>query len=686
MIFFIEGASSQNIFSGEPIQVVGAMNSYSTNAAANSTYRRVSINTGNPTDGRGQWVKTYFAASSSGQVNNSNMLGGSGNGFLFISGPSTNRFQNKWVFSAVSQAKLDTVNTCNAYNSGNDMGLNMSNPGYYTFVFNDCGYSNSNARFYAAYTNNTPISINSQTLSLGANNTSTIVIQTSASPSNGEFVYLRYTNGTSFSSTGTSTIVQANSTNAPTNTSWLANIPAQNNGAILRYYVFTSTVSLNKLNNMSEMDKSLSCLSVLDNSGNNYSYTFTPKYSIGFRVDMGSQICNGFDSITVIGNNNAFANWSTAYKLSNIPSSNIYGISLIIDSSSTLQYKYRLHKNGAITWESNFSTSSGNRELNLNKDTILGNACFNSLTASCPAAPAPSTISFLTDLSKTTPDPQGRVYVMGSFTNPTWSAGALRMFPVNGMPGYYQRIVTNVCPTTFEFKFVNGDSSLANTPESFPNPLQRSCTVSNGVGGFNRTYTRTSSNPVNLYFVFDSCTTALPVELIHFTAQVENEQIILYWQTAWEQNNKGFWVEASENGSEFETIGFVEGKGNSNQLNSYSFLTRNNYNFDFFRLKQEDSDGGVQYSNIISAKNKDSEMFLSNIENPIKNNINLNFKQSGKFHVLIADLMGHVIYENNLTTQESNHYLIQLESLKQGVYLLNISNETETYTQKLIKE
>lgn len=265
---------AQNIFSGEPVQVVGSMNSYSTISASNSTYRRVSVNSGNPIDGRGQWVKTYRAAPNGGNVTNSNMNGGSGNGFLFISGPSTNRFQNKWVFNSITQAKLDSTNTCNAYNSGNDMGLNMSDSGFYTFVFNDCGYTAVNAKFYIAFTPTTPITINSQSFTANSNNTSQISIQTNLTPSIKEFVYVRFTSGNSFASTGISSIVQASSTNSPLNTNWVANIPAQNSGTILKYYIFTSSMSLTKLNSMSEMDKSLACISVLDNGGNNYSYSF----------------------------------------------------------------------------------------------------------------------------------------------------------------------------------------------------------------------------------------------------------------------------------------------------------------------------------------------------------------------------------------------------------------------------
>ena len=91
--------NAQNVFGLEPIQVVGQMNGYSTAASSNSSYRKVSVVLGNPTDGRGQWFKTYNVQSSGGDFTPRNMTGGGGSGFLFISGPSTNRFANKWVFS-----------------------------------------------------------------------------------------------------------------------------------------------------------------------------------------------------------------------------------------------------------------------------------------------------------------------------------------------------------------------------------------------------------------------------------------------------------------------------------------------------------------------------------------------------------------------------------------------------------
>jgi len=59
---------------------------------------------------------------------------------------------------------------------------------------------------------------------------------------------------------------------------------------------------------------------------------------------------------------------------------------------------------------------------------------------------------------------------------------------------------------------------------------------------------------------------ALPVELNFFTASSLNDIVMLKWQTATEVNNYGFQVERKkEKGkSDWETLGFVEGSGNSN--------------------------------------------------------------------------------------------------------------------------
>ncbi|MBB3841520.1 hypothetical protein FHS57_005548, partial [Runella defluvii] len=266
---------AQNIFSGEPVQVVGKFNGYST-IPYNSDYRTmsfrlVSTSVGTPIDGRGQWVTTINAQASGGNILPVNMTGGSSEGFLFISGSSSNRFQNKWGFSGVGQGALNVINNFSAYNSGQDMGLNMSATGYYTFVFNDVGYTNTNAKFYVGLTSAAPVSINSVSATPANDGTGTVLISTSGPVSPEEKVFVRYVlaGSNDFSGSTSTSMVEATGTG----TSYSAIIPAQPNNTVVKYYVFTSTRTLSQLSSDSEMNKTLSTLRYNDNSGANYTFT-----------------------------------------------------------------------------------------------------------------------------------------------------------------------------------------------------------------------------------------------------------------------------------------------------------------------------------------------------------------------------------------------------------------------------
>lgn len=279
---------SQNIFSGEPVQVVGSFNGYTTTPYSSdyrtTTYRRISTSSGFPNDGRGQWSTTINVQNSGGDVTPINMTGGGGNGFLFISGPSSNRFQNKWVFSGVGSAGLNAINNISAFNSGNDMGLNMSNTGYYTFIFNDVGYTQTNAKFYVGHTANAPVTVANGGVTF-SNSQPVISITTGATPSIGENIYVRYRVATNDFTSGTS-VVQATGSG----TTWTATLPMQTCGSIVYYYIYTSTRTLSQINADSESDRTLSALRYADNSGSNYSFMVSPTPTAGITNNSGTTL------------------------------------------------------------------------------------------------------------------------------------------------------------------------------------------------------------------------------------------------------------------------------------------------------------------------------------------------------------------------------------------------------------
>jgi hypothetical protein len=118
------------------------------------------------------------------------------------------------------------------------------------------------------------------------------------------------------------------------------------------------------------------------------------------------------------------------------------------------------------------------------------------------------------------------------------------------------------------------------------------------------------------YPILYSSVVPTPVELISFTANLTEKEVLLNWQTATEVNNYGFEIErqivtqiARNLRNEWETIGFIQGHGNSNSPKSYSFTDVNPPSGKIqYRLKQIDVDGEFEYSDEvevnISAPNK----------------------------------------------------------------------------------
>lgn len=262
---------AQNI--ADRVQIVGSFNGYAAQPYGGdyrtTTYRKLSFTTGNPADGRGQWNTTINVQPAGGDILPIAMTGGM-NGFKFISGPASDRFLHQWTNSSTVAAK-DAVNNFGCYNcpGSNASGLNMASPGFYTFNFNDGDYTGNLSKSYIAYTASKPVDISRTIELLNPDGSLTITMSASAVPSPQEKVYVRYTTGADFSGTGNSTVAQATPTSGP---NFSISLPAFPDNTIVRYYIFTSTLSLAQLNAGTETQKSLAAVRYDDNNGANYSH------------------------------------------------------------------------------------------------------------------------------------------------------------------------------------------------------------------------------------------------------------------------------------------------------------------------------------------------------------------------------------------------------------------------------
>lgn len=170
----------------------------------------------------------------------------------------------------------------------------------------------------------------------------------------------------------------------------------------------------------------------------------------------------------------------------------------------------------------------------------------------------------------------------------------------------------------------------------------------------------------------------LPVKLVNFNANTQGKQTILTWATSSEVNNQGFEVQKSADGENFETIGFVKGAGNTNQLKRYTFADENNARA-YYRLKQVDFDGQFEYSNIVVVEQ--AEMSIALTPNPFTNTIEV----SGNDHMTSVEIVDVTGKTRLATLVNGTHAIINTEDLSNGVYLLRINNGTTIITKRILK-
>ena len=159
------------------------------------------------------------------------------------------------------------------------------------------------------------------------------------------------------------------------------------------------------------------------------------------------------------------------------------------------------------------------------------------------------------------------------------------------------------------------------------------------------------------YFGYKSSTSCevLPVELSDFRATALTSAIRLDWQTATELNNRGFNVERRQAAQEsWNDLTFIEGAGTSNQARDYNYVDANvetgvTYQY---RLRQEDLDGTISYSDVREARidagittGSAVNSLGQNMPNPASNLTTIPFvvNQSGVVSVEISDVYGNVV-------------------------------------------
>jgi|SRR5690554_1704099 len=182
----------------------------------------------------------------------------------------------------------------------------------------------------------------------------------------------------------------------------------------------------------------------------------------------------------------------------------------------------------------------------------------------------------------------------------------------------------------------------------------------------------------------------LPVELISFSASFVKNYIQLNWVTASELNNLGFEIQKSSDKINWESIGFVEGKGNSASLNRYEYIDYNyNQEYKYYRLKQTDMNGIFTFSSIVEVGVPLTINLSQNYPNPFNPETTIEFvvDKRDKTTLIVYDLLGNKIEEIfNSTAEPGKVYRINFDgsNLTSGMYYYKLTSGNHSLIKKMI--
>ncbi len=178
------------------------------------------------------------------------------------------------------------------------------------------------------------------------------------------------------------------------------------------------------------------------------------------------------------------------------------------------------------------------------------------------------------------------------------------------------------------------------------------------------------------YFADPQSSVVLPVSISEFYVNESDCENRLTWTTSSESENDYFEIQKRNANGEFETIGKVQGAGNSLRSHTYSFLDKTRSKNPVYRLKQVDFNGSFTYSKKISIAKKScgeiAEILLS--PNPASTNLNIEISSknySGPIQIECFDALGQLLksttIELNARSTNESWNIVDLQS---GMYYL----------------
>lgn len=182
---------------------------------------------------------------------------------------------------------------------------------------------------------------------------------------------------------------------------------------------------------------------------------------------------------------------------------------------------------------------------------------------------------------------------------------------------------------------------------------------------------------------------SLAVDWLNFTAQLQDENVLLDWEVAQLSNTSHFEVLWSVDAQQWETIGKVLAKDKRGEQ-VYSYVDKQpTLGRNYYKLREVDNTGRASFSNIESVfiGEKEQPTFMV-YPNPATHQLHINTSENASpiVKLQIFDVLGKLVKEEAIMDEQSLESLMDISSLSSGVYWLKIETLEGKLTKKFLKQ
>jgi alpha-tubulin suppressor-like RCC1 family protein len=192
-------------------------------------------------------------------------------------------------------------------------------------------------------------------------------------------------------------------------------------------------------------------------------------------------------------------------------------------------------------------------------------------------------------------------------------------------------------------------------------------------------------------FFVNTSISVLPLQLLNVSARLVNNDALLNWKTANEQNTSRFEIERSIDITNFTKTGNVPAANTAGA--DYTFTDRNitalGASVVYYRLKMIDMDGSFTYSVIIPLNIKSRSAAARMYPNPVHDvaNVTISALKNESIRYSIIDPYGRVIFVNKMNVTTGNNTMnIDTRTLAAGAYTLRMRGTETNKELKFVKQ